>query len=59
MRRLYEQISTQALEMHLPNFSNQDDGDITAGIGAENAERIVALRRRYDPAGTFAVNVVS
>jgi hypothetical protein len=41
----------------LPNFSGLDDGDASAHLGIPAAERIGALRRRYDPAGLFAMTI--
>jgi FAD/FMN-containing dehydrogenase len=53
VRDLNQRIATYALPQLLPNFSDQDDGDVTRGAHATVAERLVALRRRYDPAGRF------
>jgi hypothetical protein len=55
VRQLYAQIAPHALGAMLPNFSNQDDGDVTTSPDSSNAERISTLRRRYDPSGAFAV----
>jgi hypothetical protein len=38
----------------MANFSDQDDGDQVRWLGTAHAERLTALRRRYDPAGIFA-----
>lgn len=53
VRQLYQRISAQALPQLLPNFSNQDDGDVMERAGLTITERLEALRRRYDPAGRF------
>jgi FAD/FMN-containing dehydrogenase len=55
VRQLYAQIAPHAMGALLPNFSNQDDGDVTTSPDSSNAERISTLRRRYDPSGAFAV----
>ena len=56
VRRCYDRIAPQALRgLLLPNFSGLDDGDASAHMGIPAAERIGALRRRYDPAGLFAM----
>jgi hypothetical protein len=52
-RQLLQRISPQSLPQTLPNFSNEDDGDVMVRAGAAPAERLAALRRRYDPAGRF------
>lgn len=58
VRRCYDRIAPQALRgLLLPNFSGLDDGDASAHMGIPAAERIGALRRRYDPAGLFAMTI--
>ncbi|MGD0501388.1 MAG: FAD-binding oxidoreductase [Steroidobacteraceae bacterium] len=54
--RCYDRIAPRALAgLLLPNFCGLDDGDVSAHLGVPAAERIGALRRRYDPAGLFGV----
>jgi len=43
----------RALAGRLPNFTEADDGEAAAVLGAEPAARMAALRRRYDPHGLF------
>jgi FAD/FMN-containing dehydrogenase len=53
--RCYDRVAPEALRgLLLPNFSGLDDGDAAAHMGIAAAERLGALRRRYDPAGLFA-----
>jgi FAD/FMN-containing dehydrogenase len=54
VRALYAQLVPNAMSGLMPNFSNQDDGELVTQFGAEHAERLRALRRRYDPNGVFA-----
>jgi hypothetical protein len=51
VRQLHERLALGALPAQLPNFTDQDDGNPAARPGAE---RMLALRRRYDPNGVFA-----
>ena len=53
VRRLHDQLSPSALPGVLPNFSDRDDGDVTARLDVSRAQRIASLRRRYDPQGLF------
>jgi len=53
IRVLHEQIALGGLPSLLPNFSNEDDGEVTARFEQAHAERIAAIRRRYDPTGMF------
>jgi FAD/FMN-containing dehydrogenase len=54
VRSLYERIARQATPgLLLPNFSNHEDGTVLEQLGADHAERLRALRLRYDPAGVF------
>lgn len=53
VRRLHDQLAPSALPGLLPNFSDRDDGDVTARLDAARAQRIGSLRRRYDPQGLF------
>jgi hypothetical protein len=54
VRALHDHLAEGALPHPLPNFSDRDDGRVTDQLGPESAERLQALRRRYDPAGRFA-----
>jgi FAD/FMN-containing dehydrogenase len=55
VKSLYEKIAQQAKSgLLLPNFSNQEDGTLVEQLGVEHGERLLALRRRYDPAGVFS-----
>lgn len=54
VRALHERIAGGSLGRPLPNFSDRDDGRVADQLGPANAERLQALRRRYDPAGRFA-----
>lgn len=53
VRTLHASIATEALPQVLPNFSAEDDGEAGQRDGASVAARLEALRRRYDPHGTF------
>ena len=55
IRALYDKASVEALPGILANFSDQDDTDKVRQFGRPYAERLAALRHRYDPAGTLAV----
>jgi FAD/FMN-containing dehydrogenase len=52
-RELHRRLSLQPLAQRLPNFTNEDDGDVVLDTGDAFAERLAALRRRYDPSGRF------
>ena len=52
-RRLHEGLVPSALPGLLPNFSDRDDGDVTARLDAVRARRIGSLRQRYDPQALF------
>lgn len=54
VRTLHERIGAGALPRPLPNFSDRDDGRVGEQLGAASAERLQALRRRYDPVGRLA-----
>jgi FAD/FMN-containing dehydrogenase len=54
VRALHRTLARGASPGTLANFSDQDDGDQERWLGTAHAERLVALRRRYDPAGMFA-----
>jgi hypothetical protein len=54
IRELHSRISPGSLSQLLPNFSNQDDGDIAGQLMAETGQRLQELRRRYDPSARFA-----
>ncbi|HEX3842864.1 MAG TPA: FAD-binding oxidoreductase [Steroidobacteraceae bacterium] len=53
VRRLHDQLAPAALPGLLPNFTDLDDGDVTARLDGARAQRIGSLRRRYDPEGLF------
>lgn len=53
VRDLHQRIATDAASVLLPNFSNQDDGDVLDQVGRSAATRLAALRQRYDPTGRF------
>ncbi|MDE2448236.1 MAG: FAD-binding oxidoreductase [Gammaproteobacteria bacterium] len=53
VRALHERLGRGALPRPLPNFSDRDDGRVADQLGPVSAERLQALRRRYDPAGRF------
>jgi FAD/FMN-containing dehydrogenase len=53
IRTLHQLLSPRALPTLLPNFSNADDGAIGSRLGQVQAERLAALRRRYDPEQRF------
>jgi FAD binding domain len=55
VRALHERIQGDALPRMLPNFSDRDDGRIVDQLGPAAAERLLALRRRYDPTGRFTI----
>jgi hypothetical protein len=54
VRALHERMAPGALPCPLPNFTDRDDGIVSNQLRPESAERMQALRRRYDPAGRFA-----
>jgi hypothetical protein len=54
VRALHESIAVGSLPRLFPNFSDRDDGRVLDQLGPATAERLQALRRRYDPAGRFA-----
>lgn len=51
IRALYAKAAHEALPGAMTNFSDQDDVDEERWFGAQNARRLQALRRKYDPAG--------
>lgn len=53
-RDLYSQLTPESLSSLLPNFSDQDDGDVTARFGTAQRSRVQSIRREYDPSGVFA-----
>lgn len=53
VRRLHDRLTPSALPGLLPNFSDRDDGNVTARLDAARAQRIGSLRQRYDPQGLF------
>ncbi len=54
VRALHDQMAAGALPRPLPNFSDRDDGCVADQLDPESAERLQALRRRYDASGRFA-----
>lgn len=56
VRRLHQRIAADAVAEVLPNFSNQEDGDVLEQIGQPAAVRLAALRQRYDSAGVFGAS---
>jgi hypothetical protein len=56
IRALYDQVIPEALPSLLPNFSNEDDGEVTARLGASQGARVQSIRRQYDPTGVFATS---
>ncbi|HXR93321.1 MAG TPA: FAD-binding oxidoreductase [Steroidobacteraceae bacterium] len=54
VRALHEHIAAGSLPRSFPNFTDRDDGRVADQLGPGTAERLQALRRRYDPAGRFA-----
>jgi FAD/FMN-containing dehydrogenase len=54
VRALHCTLARGASAGTMANFSDQDDGDQERWLGTAHAERLTALRRRYDPAGIFA-----
>ena len=54
VRGLHGRIADGSLPGLLPNFTDRDDGAVAEQLGPRFAERLQALRRRYDPAGRFA-----
>jgi FAD/FMN-containing dehydrogenase len=54
IRELYGRLTPESLSSLLPNFSDQDDGDVTARFGAAQRTRVQSIRREYDPSGVFA-----
>jgi hypothetical protein len=55
IREIHHQIGADGFRQVLPNFTDQDDGDVLGQVGAAAAARLTALRLRYDPAGRFVV----
>ena len=53
-RDLYAQLTRESLASLLPNFSNEDDGEVTARLGALQRARVQSIRQQYDPSGVFA-----
>jgi FAD/FMN-containing dehydrogenase len=53
IRSLYDQVSPEALPGAQTNFTDQDDSDNNRRFGLQNAARLQALRKKYDPAGTL------
>jgi FAD/FMN-containing dehydrogenase len=54
IRRLHDRMAPETSKNPLPNFSNQDDGDVIAQFHGEQGTRLTAMRRRYDPDGILA-----
>ena len=55
IRALHQEASREALPGVLTNFADQDDSDNLRRFGLQNAGRLEALRKKYDPAGIFQV----
>jgi FAD/FMN-containing dehydrogenase len=53
IRALHDKASRDALPGILTNFAGQDDSDKVRRFGLENANRLEALRKKCDPAGTL------
>jgi FAD/FMN-containing dehydrogenase len=53
IRALHDTASRDALPGALTNFTDQDDSDDVRRFGLQNAGRLEALRKKYDPAGTL------
>ena len=53
IRALHAEASREALPGILTNFAGQDDSDNVQKFGSQNAGRLEALRKKYDPAGTL------
>jgi FAD/FMN-containing dehydrogenase len=53
IRALHDKASQDALPGALTNFADQDDSDEVRRFGSQNARRLDALRKKYDPAGTL------
>jgi FAD/FMN-containing dehydrogenase len=51
IRTLHEEASRDALPGILTNFADQDDSDNVRRFGLQNAGRLEALRKKYDPTG--------
>ncbi len=54
IRSLHTSIAAPGMAQPLPNFSNEDDGDVVLRGEPKCAERIGAARHRYDPNGVFS-----
>lgn len=50
---LHRRLSAEACPQALPNFTDQDDGEVSDQLGPRIAERLAGLRQRYDPGGRF------
>jgi FAD binding domain len=53
IRALHDKASREALPGILTNFAGQDDSDKVRRFGLQNANRLEALRKKCDPAGTL------
>jgi FAD/FMN-containing dehydrogenase len=53
IRALHAEASREALPGILANFADQDDSDNIRRFGLQNAGRLEALRKKYDPGGTL------
>jgi hypothetical protein len=53
-REIHTGLAPRALPGFLPNFTDRDDGEALASFHGQRAERISALRRRYDASRLFA-----
>jgi hypothetical protein len=53
IRALHDEVSRDALPGAQTNFADRDDSDEVRRFGLQNAGRLEALRKKYDPAGTL------
>jgi FAD/FMN-containing dehydrogenase len=53
IRAIYGKAAREALPGTMTNFTDQDDSDPVRRFGSQNAARLDALRRKYDPTGTL------
>ena len=49
VQELHGRMLPAALPAVLPNFGGEDDADVSTTLAPTQAERVAALRRRYDP----------
>jgi FAD/FMN-containing dehydrogenase len=51
IRALHDEVSGDAMLGAMTNFADQDDSDTVRRFGPQNADRLEALRKKYDSAG--------